>query len=134
MEWLRPEFKDREDLLETRAEFEKRTGVTKQSLSSHFTRYADLVPDVVKKFGKQKWFLASELDDFIAWISANTGTRSEADIKRAEIARLTKAIEEAEERENRHKAHLEKAQADKTRHMRQRKHAESDLSFLEQGS
>lgn len=134
MDWLRPEFQGREGELETRAEFEKRTGVTAQSLSSHFTRYANRVPKVVKKFGKQKYFVASELDAFIAWIKEHSGTRSEVEIKEAEIARLDVAIEEADERIAKHQAALEKAQKDKARFLRSRKREVSDLEFLQQGS
>lgn len=134
MEWLRPEYQGRESELETREEFFKRTGVTTQSLSSHFTRYANRIPKMVAKFGKTKYFVAAELDEFIRWISENSGTRSESDIKRAEIVRLSTSIEEAEERIARHRESLAKAEKDKARFQRSLKRAESDLTFLEQGS
>ena len=96
--WLRPEFKSREAELETRAQFEERTGITAQSLSSHFTRYADRIPPVVKMFGKLKYFVAAELDGFVKWIAENSGTRSETDVKRSEVARLKASVEDALER------------------------------------
>ena len=133
-EWLRSEYKGREKELETREDFFKRTGVTTQSLSSHFTRYADRVPQIVKKFGKQKWFVATELDEFIKWISENSGKRSEVEIKEALIARLDVALEEARGRAQKHRAALAKAERDETRFARQRKNALSDLEFLKQGS
>lgn len=137
MGWLRPEYEGRENELETRGEFEKRTGVTAQSLSSHFSRYADKIPKVVKKFGKQKWFVATELDGFIDWIAKNSGTRSDADIKRAEIARLDASIEDAEDRIAAHVAKYKEAMAiaegDLKRFKRKRNNAASDLRFLEQG-
>lgn len=133
MGWLRGEYEGREDELETRAEFEKRTGVTAQSLSSHFSRYADKVPKVAKKFGKQKWFVAAELDGFIGWIAENSGTRSDADIMRAEIARLDSSIEDVEDRLTKHREALAIAEADMKRLKRKRSNAVSDLRFLEQG-
>lgn len=139
VEWIRPEFQGRENELSTRQDYEKLTReagnvVTAQSLSSAFTRYADRVPKVAKKFGKQKWFVTQELHDFIAWIAENSGTRSEAEIKRAEIARLDVSVEEAEERVAKHKEELAKAERDLARRKKQRKRAEDDLKFLEQGS
>ncbi|MFE0472717.1 hypothetical protein ACFW2V_13980 [Streptomyces sp. NPDC058947] len=134
VEWLRPEFKDREHELETREDFFKRTNITTQSLSSHFVRYANRVPKVVKKFGKQKYYLPNELDDFIEWIKENSGTRSESEIKRAEIARLLVAEEEAEARRVKHLESAAKAERDLARFRKQRRRAEDDLKFLEQGS
>jgi molybdopterin converting factor small subunit len=134
VEWLRPEFRGREEELETRADFESRTGTTAQSLSSHFTRYANRVPRVAARFGKQKWFVASELDDFLTWIRENSGTRSETEIKEAEIARLDITLEETEGRIARHKAALTKAERDKARFLKQRNRALDDLKFLKQGS
>jgi predicted RNase H-like nuclease (RuvC/YqgF family) len=134
VEWLRPEFRGREEELETRADFESRTGTTAQSLSSHFTRYANRVPKFAARFGKQKWFVQAELDDFLTWIRENSGTRSEAEIKEAEIARLDVALEETEERIARHKEALAKAERDKARFAKQRKRAVDDMKFLKQGS
>lgn len=134
VKWLRPEYEDREDELETREEFFKRTGVSTQSLSSHFNRYGDKVPAVVKLFGKKKWFVASELDTFIDWIKKHGGTRSEADIKRAEMVRLEASMEEARERIEKHEIALGKAKSDLARHQRSHKRAKDDLEFLEQGS
>lgn len=132
--WLRPEFQGRESELETRAQFEDRTGITAQSLSSHFTRYADRVPPVVKMFGKLKYFVAAELDDFVKWISENTGTRTEADVKRSKIAQLKNSLTELEDRVADHKKALAKAEADLRTRRRQLKNAEDDLAFLEQGA
>jgi hypothetical protein len=134
VEWLRPEFRDREDELETRADFEKRTAITAQSLSSHFTRYANRIPEVAKKFGKTKYFVATELDDFIKWIQENSGTRSEAEIKRAEIARLVAAEADARERKEKHLEAAAKAERDQARYRKQHKRALDELKFLEQGS
>lgn len=139
VEWLRPEFQDREADLVTRSDYEKLTReegkvVTAQSLSSHFTRYADRAPEPVKRFGKTKWFLRGELDDFIAWIRENSGTRSEVDIKRAEIARLKAALEEVENRKKRHLESLAKAERDELHFRRKLRQAEDDLAFLKQGS
>lgn len=133
-EWLRSEYKGREKELETREDFFKRTGVTTQSLSSHFTRYANRVPKVVKKFGKQKWFVATELDEFIKWIGENSGNRSEEEIVEAEIARLDVALEEVDGRLRKHAEATAKAEKDKARFTRQRKIAISELEFLKQGS
>lgn len=130
--WLRPEYKGREGELETRADFEARTGITKESLSSMFTRYADRLPKVVKKWGKLKFFVASELDEFVAWIKENSGTRSEAGVKRAEVARLKNAIEDGEDRVEDRKKDLAKAEADVNRYRRQYKRAQDDLAFYEQ--
>jgi molybdopterin converting factor small subunit len=134
VDWLRPEYRGREEELETRADFEDRTGTTAQSLSSHFTRYANRVPKPAAKFGKQKWFAASELDAFLAWIRENSGTRSEEEIMEAEIARLDVAIEEASDRIERHREALAKAERDLNRYSRQRKNRLADLQFLKQGS
>lgn len=133
MQWLRPEFEGREGELETRADFQKRTGVSAMSLSSHFTRYADRKPPVVARHGKLKYFAAVELDGFLLWISENSGTRSEADVKRSEIARLRDSIEEAEERRQAHLAALAKADRDKARFQRKLRQEEEILAFLEQG-
>lgn len=139
VEWPRPEFRGREDELSTREEYEQRTReagsvVTAQSLSSSFTRYADRVPEVAKRFGKKKWFVTKELDEFIEWIRENAGSRSEGDIKRAEIARLRTSVSEAEARVVKHREAAEKAERDVLRHKKQLKRAEDDLRFLEQGS
>jgi len=136
--WLRPEFQGRESELATRDEYEELTRkagnvVTAQALSSAFTRYANRVPQAAKLFGKKKYFVAKELDEFISWIQENSGTRSEAEIKRAEIARLKVAEEEAVGRKEKHLASAAKADKDITRFRRQRKRAEDDLKFLEQG-
>jgi uncharacterized protein YlxW (UPF0749 family) len=130
--WLRPEFRGREAELETRVDFEKRTGVKPMALSSMFTRYADRIPQVVKKFGKLKFFVGSELDEFVKWISDNSGTRSEADVRRADLARIDNAIEEAEERVADRKRDLEKAEYDLKKFRRQRRGVAEDLVFLEQ--
>lgn len=132
--WLREEYQGREGELETRKDFFERTGVTTQSLSSAFTRYANRVPAVVKKFGKEKWFVAAELDDFIGWIKKNSGNRSETDIVRAEIARLDAALEEVKKRKAKHLESLAKADRDEARFLRARKVAQGELEFLEQGS
>lgn len=141
VEWLRPEFRGREAELSTREDYETITRqrdednvVTAQALSSAFTRYANRVPKVAKKFGKKKWFVTQELDDFTAWIKKHSGTRSEAEIKQAEIARLDVALEETDERIAKHQEALAKAERDKARFKKQRKRAEDDLKFLEQGS
>lgn len=133
MQWLRPEFEGREGELETRADFEKRTGITAMSLSSHFTRYADKKPPVVAKHGKLKFFAAAELDSFVRWISENSGTRSEADVKRSEIARLKDSIDDAEDRRQVHLAALDKADRDKARFQRKLRQEEEALDFLEKG-
>lgn len=130
--WLRPEFQGREDKLETRADFEKRTGITAQSLSSKFANYADRLPKVVKKSGKLKFFVATELDEFVAWIEANAGTRSEADVRRAELARVENSIEEALERVADRQRDLDKAKRDLAKFQRQAKGLKSDIAFLEQ--
>lgn len=130
--WFRTEFQGRESELETRADFETRTGITAQSLSSMFTRYADRMPKVVKKFGKTKYFVAVELDDFVAWIEKNSGTRSEVDVRRAELARVENAIEEGEERVAEHARSKEKAERDVAKFRRQRKALLGDIAFLEQ--
>lgn len=141
VEWLRPEFRGREGELATRDDYEaitrqrgEKSVVTAQALSSAFTRYANRVPKVAKRFGKQKWFVTKELDDFIQWIQENSGTRSEAEIKRAEIARLDLSVEEVEERIVKHRESLAKAERDLAIRKKQRKRAEDDLKFLEQGS
>lgn len=133
MQWLRDEFEGREDELETRAGFQKRTGVTAMSLSSHFTRYADKKPSVVARHGKLKYFVAAELDSFVRWISENSGTRSEADVKRSEIARLKDSIEDAEDRRQAHLVALSKADKDKARFQRKLRQEEEILAFLEKG-
>jgi hypothetical protein len=130
--WLRPEYQGREDELETRADFEKRTGITKESLSSMFTRYADRMPKVAKKVGKMKYFPASELDGFVNWIKENSGTRSDAEVKRAEVARLLNSIEDGEDRVSDREKDLAKAQGDLGRFRRQLKRAQDDLAFYEQ--
>lgn len=131
--WLRPEFEGNEEKLETRADFENRTGISKESLSSMFTRYADRLPGVVKKFGKTKYFVATELDDFVGWIQENAGTRSDAEVKSAEVARLANAIADAEDRVADRERDLKKAQTDLSRFRRQHRRAEEELSFLKQG-
>lgn len=128
--WLRPEFQGREDELETRVDFEKRTGITAQSLSSRFTNYADRMPKLVKKFGKVKYFVAAELDEFVAWIAENAGTRSDTDIRRAEIARIENAIEECGERVEEHKRNVAKAEKDRAKFERQLKIKQEELEFL----
>jgi len=130
--WLRTEFQGRENELETRSDFEKRTGITAQSLSSKFSNYADRIPKVVKKSGKLKFFVATELDEFVRWIEENAGTRSEADVRRAELARVMNAIEEGEERVADRKRDLEKAERDLAKFRRQAKSLKSDIEFLEQ--
>lgn len=130
--WLRTEFQGRENELETRSDFEKRTGITAQSLSSKFSNYADRIPKVVKKSGKLKFFVAAELDEFVRWIEENAGTRSEADVRRAELARVMNAIEEGEERVADRKRDLEKAERDLAKFRRQARSLKSDIEFLEQ--
>lgn len=139
VEWLRPEFQGRDDELATRDEYETLTRnagnvVTAQALSSAFKRYANRVPQTVKKFGKQKWFAIKELDAFFSWIAENSGTRSEADIKDAEIANLKVAIGEAEERIIKHKEALSKAERDLAYRKKKLRRAEEDAAFLKQGS
>lgn len=130
--WLREEYKGREDELETRTEFEKRTGVSVMSLSSHFTRYANRVPGVVKKFGKQKFFVAAELDEFMTWIAENSGNRSDAEVRRAEVARLKNSITEGEVRVANRRREAKRAEDDLAKLRRQLKSTESELAFLEQ--
>lgn len=130
--WLRPDLQGRESELETRADFEKRTGISAQSLSSKFSNYADRLPKVAKKNGKLKYFVAAELDEFVGWIEANAGTRSEADVRRAELARVNNAIEEAEERVADRKRDLEKAERDLSKFRRQARGLKSDIEFLDQ--
>lgn len=131
MERLRPEAEGRESEMETREGFEKRTGITKATLSGHFTRYADKKPKPVAKKGKQKYYLPEELDAFIKWVEENSGTRSDADIARADIARLEERIEETEERKKTHQEGLRKAERDLSNFLRQIRRRREDLAFLE---
>jgi uncharacterized protein (DUF3084 family) len=87
---------------------------------------------VVKKSGKLKFFVATELDEFVRWIEENAGTRSEADVRRAELARVMNAIEEGEERVADRKRDLEKAERDLAKFRRQARSLKSDIEFLEQ--
>lgn len=130
--WLRADLQDQEKNLETRSDFEKRTGISAQSLSSKFSNYADRLPKVVKKNGKLKYFLASELDEFVAWIEANSGTRSEADVRRADLARVQNAIEEGLDRVADWQRGLDKAKRDLAKFQRQEKSLKADIEFLEQ--
>lgn len=132
MEWLRPEFEGRRDELETREDFERRTEVRAASLSSFFGRYADRVPKVAARNGRKKFYVARELDEFIAWIRENSGTRSDVDIHRAEVARLRARTEEVEERLESHRASMERAQRELKKLRRQLQRAEGDLKFHEQ--
>lgn len=130
--WLREEFKGREEELETREDYEARTGTSVQSLSSMFTRYADRVPGIVKMFGKTKFFVAEELDDFAKWIEENAGTRSNADVRRSELARVRKAIALAVKRVEDRQRDLDKANRELAKFRRQEKGLESDIAYLEQ--
>lgn len=130
--WLRPEFRGRDEELETRADFEKRTGISAQALSSRFTNYADRKPKLVKKFGKLKYFVAAELDEFVAWIEKNSGTRSDTDIRRAELARIDEAVLECQERIIEHERNAEKARRDLGKYQRQRRTKKEELEFLMQ--
>ncbi|WGV35934.1 helix-turn-helix DNA-binding domain protein [Streptomyces phage Frankenweenie] len=130
--WLRPEFQGRENELETRTDFEKRTGISAQSLSSRFSNYADRLPKLVKRNGKLKYFVAAELDEFVAWIETNSGTRSEADVRRAELARVQNAIEDTMERVADRQRDLDKAKRDLAKYQRQAKTLKSDIEFLDQ--
>lgn len=130
--WLRPEFQGREKELETRVDFERRTGISAQSLSSKFSNYADRLPKLVKRNGKLKYFVAVELDEFVGWIEANAGTRSEADIRRAELARVQNAIEDTMERVADRQRDLDKAKRDLAKYQRQAKTLKSDIEFLDQ--
>lgn len=135
--WLRPEYKGRENELETRQEFEKRTKISTESLASHFSRYWEKRPDVVCLEGKLTYFVAAELDDFIAWIAENSRKRSETDIVRSKIIRLEVRITEAKERVEARKREaaqvVASAEADLAKYAKQLKRAESDLKFLEHG-
>jgi DNA repair exonuclease SbcCD ATPase subunit len=130
--WLRPEYQGRENELETRETFEKRTGISVQSLSSMFTRYANRVPKVVKKFGKLKFFVATELDDFVQWINENSGNRTEVEVREAELARVEKALDEASGRVEDRKRDLERAEQTLAKFRRQARGLESDIQFLKQ--
>lgn len=130
--WLRPEFQGREKELETRVDFERRTGISAQSLSSKFSNYADRLPKLVKRNGKLKYFVAAELDEFVGWIEANAGTRSEADVRRAELARVQNAIEDTMERVADRQRDLDKAKRDLAKYQRQAKTLKSDIEFLDQ--
>lgn len=130
--WLRPEFQGREKELETRVDFERRTGISAQSLSSKFSNYADRLPKLVKRNGKLKYFVATELDEFVGWIEANAGTRSEADVRRAELARVQNAIEDTMERVADRQRDLDKAKRDLAKYQRQAKTLKSDIEFLDQ--
>lgn len=130
--WLRPEFQGREKELETRVDFERRTGISAQSLSSKFSNYADRLPKLVKRNGKLKYFVATELDEFVGWIEANAGTRSEADVRRAELARVQNAIEDTLERVADRQRDLDKAKRDLAKYQRQAKSLKSDIEFLDQ--
>jgi flagellar motility protein MotE (MotC chaperone) len=130
--WLRPEFQGREKELETRVDFERRTGISAQSLSSKFSNYADRLPKLVKRNGKLKYFVAAELDEFVGWIEANAGTRSEADVRRAELARVQNAIEDTLERVADRQRDLDKAKRDLAKYQRQAKTLKSDIEFLDQ--
>jgi len=130
--WLRPEFQGREKELETRVDFERRTGISAQSLSSKFSNYADRLPKLVKRNGKLKYFVAVELDEFVGWIEAHAGTRSEADVRRAELARVQNAIEDTMERVADRQRDLDKAKRDLAKYQRQAKTLKSDIEFLDQ--
>lgn len=130
--WLRSEFQGRDGELETRTEFEKRTGMSAQSLSSKFSNYADRLPKVVKKNGKLKFFVAAELDSFVKWIEENSGTRSEADVRRADLARVLNAIDEGTDRVTDRRRDLEKAERDLAKYKRQERKLREDIAFLEQ--
>lgn len=132
--WLRPEFEGRESELETREGFEGRTGVSAMSLSSYFTRYADDVPDVVKMFGKEKYFVAAELDDFLTLIRQKSGSRTPAEVRAAEVARLEKSVSNGEKRLADRERDAEKARIDLAKFRRQLKRAKEELDLVERGT
>ena len=132
--WLVPELEEHEAELdlETRADFQARTGRSTESLSSMFTRYANRVPRTIKTDGKLKYFLASELDEFVAWVTENSGTRTEVEVREAEAARQERSIEAIEKRVAAKKRDLMRTEAELAKARRQHKNTLDDLAYLKQ--
>lgn len=111
--WLREEYKDRPDEVESHQDFEERRGLRKGVLSSRFREYADRKPKVVKTFGRQEFFAATELDEFIDSIGGHLAARTPAEVLASEVARREEAIQKCEDRIAKHMEGVNKARRDK---------------------
>jgi hypothetical protein len=130
--WRRPEFRDRLGELETRQDFEKRTGMSPTALSTRLSSYANWAPQPVVIRGKTKYFVPEELDQFIAKIE-DSGPRSMAELARANLARAKMQREEAQERAETHREHLQKAERDIKQAERDEREAQLILKGLGEG-
>ncbi|MBD3004657.1 hypothetical protein [Streptomyces sp. 5-10] len=131
-EWLRPEHKGAE--LESIKDFVKRREeVSEQSMRSHISRYHDWFPGVVRlKNGRTKYFLPSELDDFLDRILKNDRPRSRAEKAAADVSRLREWVQEKERAEIKRREEYETAQRDLKAARLGLREAEAKLDLLTQ--
>lgn len=105
--WHREEFKDQEELLEHREEFEERRGLAKGVVSSRFYDYTDRAPAVVKEVGKTKYFVATELDKFYDSIEGHNKPRTTAERLTSEVVRREGTVADFEARVEKKRGELE---------------------------
>lgn len=108
--WYREEFKDKDDLLETREEFDIRRGLAKGAMQSRFYAYGDRLPEIVKKVGHAKYYLSTELDAFFDSIKGHDQPRTPAERLAADRARRQETVKDHQGRVAKKKAELEKAE------------------------
>lgn len=98
VQWMRPEYADRQDELITLTAAAREAGVTKQAVSMWATRYADF-PAVAATAGRLgKWLVAAE---FRTWLAAHRArspssverARTAAELAQARVDKLSDAVE-----------------------------------------
>lgn len=132
--WLRSEFKDREEELCSRREYEQEQGLKNGYLNHRFRDYADRAPAVVvKRFRSgvypENVFVRTELEAFNASIDNSDRPRTRAEVAAAEVARRELTVEEATIRRDNRKKEAEAAQRNLDRHESLLKQARETLEI-----
>lgn len=114
--------------LVTVQEFADRHGTTVQVVRTVIARYANKVPGVVKLVnGRQKYYSEEEFLAFFREVTTRTHDRSPLEVAQSEVARIQMVLGDTEERVEKRREDLEKAENDLRKYTRQLKRAQDKV-------
>ena len=119
-------------VLLTTQEFADKYGTTLSVIRAAVTRYADQVPEVVKLVnGRLKYYAESEFLKFFNDVTTRTHDRSPLEVARSEVARIKMTLQDTEERVEKRREDLAKAERDLRKFREQLKGMEERVALEE---
>lgn len=132
--WHRPEFKNRLDELESRAEYEKRLQLKTGVMGARFRDYADRVPALVVERWRsgvypENVYVSRELDEFLESITGHDRPRTSLEVAQAEVVRRRGTVATCTRNRDNRKAELEKSERTLAVQARKLKQAEERVKL-----